>query len=156
MSLEAILEKLNTNMERNNELLETIVKGKAGGGETSAPAKTGRGKAKAKAEDSGDDDSSSGDEDGDAVNKTKLAKTVDLVKGWLKEFSEDEDDPENDARSEKLAAALEKIGAPTVSKITTEDQRTRVEKWVKTRIEEGRITPDPKAKGKSKVEDDDI
>lgn len=159
MSLEAKLEALTVVMERNNELLETIVKGKAGGAAADASDKkpATRSKAKVKAEDAGEGDGE-GSGEGDAVDASKLKKLIDLAKGWLTEFSENEEDPENEARSEKLTAALEKLGVEKLSKITTEDERGRAETWVKKQIAAGRITeePAPKGKGKSKGDDDDI
>ena len=154
MSLEAKIEALTAEMSRNNDLLEAIVKGKAGAGstETTEKAKPGR-KPRTKADDSGDGDGDSGD--GDAVDTAKLKKTLELAKGWLKEFAENEEDPENEARSDKLAAALEKLGVEKLSAITTEDRRARADKWIKARIEEGRITEEPAPKDKAKKGGDD-
>lgn len=156
MSLEAKIEALTVVMERNNELLETIVKGKAGGAADAEKKPATRGKGKAKTEDAGDGDGDAGE--GDAVDTAKLKKVIDLAKGWLTEFAENEEDPENEARSEKLTAALEKLGVEKLSKITTEDQRTRAETWVKKQIDAGRITEEPAPKGKkaAKGDDDDI
>lgn len=151
MSLEQKIEALTAAMERNSDLLEKIVTGAgAAKGETKA---TGRGKAKSKTEEDSGDADAGGDDD--AVNPTKLKKTLDIAKGWLKEFAENDEDPENDARSEKLSAALEKLGIEKISTIGTEEHRSRVEAWVKKQIDIGRITPDPKAKG-NKGADDDI
>ena len=149
MSLEEKLDRLAEAVEKNTEILTKIAAGKPGSaasGDGEKPKST-RGK-KAAASDDGD---SGGDDD--AVDAEALKKTVRRLAGWLKEFAEDEDDPENDARNEKLAEMIKKLGVAKVSEVTTEKDRGRVEKWIDARIEEGRTTK--KAGAKKAAADDE-
>lgn len=151
MSLEAAIERNNELMEANNALLAKIVGQKPGTAATEDGEKKPTTRKKKAAEDTG-----SGDEGDDAVDSKKLLATREKVSGWLKEFAENEEDPENDARQEKLEAALAKIEVEKISTITSEATRQRVEKWIDARIEDGRITeePAPKGKGKKAAADD--
>jgi len=151
-SIEELLERVATAMEKNASLLEKIVSGKPGAsvsGEAGAADKPKRQTAadkKKAAETEG-----SGDGDGD-VDADDLKATVKKLAGWVKEFAEDEEDPENDARNEALAEVLGKLKVKKASEITTEKDRSRFEKWLDGKIEEGRTT---KKKGGKKVEEDD-
>jgi hypothetical protein len=154
--MSGIMEKHITALEanteavlRHNELLEKIISGASAASTADKPKGT-RGKAadKTKTED---------DDKGAAVDADDLAGTLEKVKGWLKKYSEaGEDDPENEARAEKLAAALTSLGVEKISAITTEADRVRAETWIDKMIAKGRLTPDPKGAGKKKGDDDEI
>lgn len=151
MSLEEQISRLNDNVEKQNTLLETMLSkaGAAVADKTAAkPTKT----TKAKKEAAGDDDSGAG------FDAEKLAEVREKVKGWLVEFKADEDDPETAKRRELLDAALTKLGDGekiTIAEITDDAMVARVEKWIDTKIEAGRQTPEPKKKA-AKGGDDDI
>lgn len=154
--LEKLISALEANTaaaERNADLVAKIVA--AGEGKMASGDKpSGRGR-KPK-ETKGDEDAGSSDDD-TPVDADDLAGTLDKVKGWLKEFSEaGEDDPENAARSEKLAKALSTLGIDKVSNVKKESDRLRIEEWIDKRIAAGRITEEPKKKAAPKKEEDDI
>lgn len=131
---------------RHNELLEKIIAGASAAAGDKPKATRG------KAADKGKTD----DDDGAKVDADDLIATVEKVKGWLKEFAENDDDPENDARSTKLSKALATLEVKKVSEITSEATRLRVEKWIDERIAAGRLTEEPKPVTKKKAADDEI
>lgn len=151
MALEDAINRLADLTEAHTKVMLDLMKGAKGtaaaGDAESAPAKPGR---KKKEEGKTEDDGASGE----AADADAVKELVGKVKGWLKEFAGNESDPENEARGEKLTKALKTLGIEAVSKIKTEDHRSRVENWVEKQIAAGRITPDPKADEGGEGEDE--
>lgn len=75
--------------------------------------------------------------------------TVDSVKAlvapWLREFKANESDPENEARSDKFAAALKNLGVERIGDIKTQADLLRLKAWTAKQVAAGRITPAPEA-----------
>lgn len=70
-----------------------------------------------------------------------------IVANWLREFTANENDPENEARADKFTAALKNLGVEKIGEIKTEADLTRLLNWTKKQVANGRITPAPVAGG---------
>lgn len=155
--MSGILEKMIEALEANtaviatqNDLIGKIVA--KGGAVAETTEKSTRGR-KPATKDKGEEDGGEGDDT--PVDAEELESTLAKTTGWLKEFSDaGDDDPENDARSEKFQKALKTLGVAKVSKIVKESDRARVDAWVDKRIAEGRITPAPKKAAAKKDEEE--
>lgn len=112
-------------LKEHNEILKQML-AKAGGG-AAAPAKA----------------------DGKAAKAADGDLTVDSVKAlvapWLREFKANESVPENEARSDKFAAALKNLGVERIGDIKTQADLLRLKAWTAKQVAAGRITPAPEA-----------
>lgn len=136
MPLEDLLAKNNTLMEEHNTLLKQIIATASGKAATAAAGTKATG---TKA---------------NAAGELTAEALKPIVAAWLREFKADENDPENEARTDKFEAALKKLGVEKIGEITKVEDLQRLKDWTAKQVAAGRITPVPGSAPAAEPSDD--